>query len=148
MSYVVTPSPPAEALWSPLCSLNSISTTIMVPTNLSFCHNLTPSTTVTAAPYTSLRDLLPPAIVNSPRPMSPAAYRRLYYGPEIAIRNQLVKRAAWAYLKPMSNLTETVDKGFFGRFSMNVALTAFAGFVDRAILLPLTRAFKWLFCSI
>nr|GMD86736.1 uncharacterized protein LOC109181112 [Ipomoea batatas] len=87
-----------EILRNPVCSRNSIPTVAMVPPSI---HS---------SAYISLRDLLPLAIINSPRPMTPATHRELYYGSEISIRNLLVKMAACAYLKPMSNLTVTADQ--------------------------------------
>nr|GMD86737.1 uncharacterized protein LOC109181112 [Ipomoea batatas] len=95
--------------------------------------------------YISLRDLLPLAIINSPRPMTPAAHRELYYGSEISIRNRLVKMAVWAYLKPMSNFTVTADQSFLRRILQNRAVAAIVHSVDRLILFPLSTAFKWLF---
>nr|GMD35547.1 uncharacterized protein LOC109181112 [Ipomoea batatas] len=119
-----------EILWNPVCSSMA-----MVPPPI---H---PSA------YTSLRDLLPAAIVNSPRPMTPAAHWELYYGSEISIRNRLVKMAAWAYLKPTSTLMVTADQSFLRRFLRNSVVAAIVHSVDRLILLPLSRAFKWLFKS-
>ncbi|KAF5768646.1 hypothetical protein HanRHA438_Chr14g0649221 [Helianthus annuus] len=51
------------------------------------------------ASYTSLRDILPNTVVQSPKLPSFAVNS----GYEISIRNRLVKQAAWAYLQPMSS---------------------------------------------
>ncbi|KAL8246438.1 hypothetical protein R6Q59_007654 [Mikania micrantha] len=67
--------------------------------------------------YTSLRDIIPTAVIQSPKPPSFAAQS----GYEISIRNRLVKQAAWAYLQPMSTTPgasgSTVFHRLWNRFS-------------------------------
>ncbi|XP_019186411.1 PREDICTED: uncharacterized protein LOC109181112 [Ipomoea nil] len=98
--------------------------------------------------YTSLKDILPAAAVNSPRPMTPGSH----HGSEILIRNRLVKQAAWAYLQPMSTSPDSSGGSFLRRlcirFSGNAPVVALLDFVDRHILLPLTRAVDWLLRAI
>ncbi|KAM0007977.1 hypothetical protein Hdeb2414_s0125g00804721 [Helianthus debilis subsp. tardiflorus] len=69
------------------------------------------------ASYTSLRDILPNTIVQSPKLPSFAVNS----GYEISIRNRLVKQAAWAYLQPMSSSPggggSTVFHRVWNRFS-------------------------------
>ncbi|MFS8008807.1 hypothetical protein Hanom_Chr14g01277211 [Helianthus anomalus] len=69
------------------------------------------------ASYTSLRDILPNTVVQSPKLPSFAVNS----GYEISIRNRLVKQAAWAYLQPMSSSPggggSTVFHRVWNRFS-------------------------------
>ncbi|KAL1566115.1 hypothetical protein AAHA92_01758 [Salvia divinorum] len=65
--------------------------------------------------YTSLKDLLPTAAVNSPRPSS------AHGGSDIGIRNRLVKQAAWAYLQPMSASPRSAGVGFLRRVCPRLA---------------------------
>ncbi|RAL51732.1 unnamed protein product [Cuscuta campestris] len=100
--------------------------------------------------YTSLKDLLPSAAAaNSPRATPPPGS---HHGSDILIRNRLVQQAAWAYLQPMSTSPESSGQSFLRklghRFSPNSSVVALLEFVDRHILLPLTRAVDCLFCSI
>nr|GMD42906.1 Formin-like protein [Ipomoea batatas]GMD44397.1 Formin-like protein [Ipomoea batatas] len=100
--------------------------------------------------YTSLKDLLPGgAAVNSPRPMTPGSH---HGSAEILIRNRLVKQAAWAYLQPMSTSPDSSAGTFLRRlclrFSGNAPVVALLDFVDRHILLPLTRTVDWLLRAI
>ncbi|CAN4113983.1 unnamed protein product [Withania somnifera] len=91
------------------------------------------------ASYTSLRDLLPPAAVNSP-------------GSEISIRNRLVKQAAWAYLQPMSTSPDSSGRSLFRRLffrsPVNNPVAGVIEFVDRYVFAPLTRAVDWLLRAI
>ncbi|CAA0822527.1 Unknown protein [Striga hermonthica] len=86
--------------------------------------------------YTSIRDLLPAAAVNSPKPgpalMTPP-------GSDICIRNRLVKQAAWAYLQPMSTSPGSSGGGFLRRLWPRAA--EFIDFVRRG----LARAVSWAF---
>lgn len=68
--------------------------------------------------YTSLKDLLPTAAVNSPRPSSAPLGQS---GSDICIRNRLVKQAAWAYLQPMSTSPGSADGSFVRRIWPRVA---------------------------
>ncbi|KAL8201617.1 hypothetical protein R6Q57_010764 [Mikania cordata] len=61
--------------------------------------------------YTSLRDIIPTAVIQSPKPPSFAAQS----GYEISIRNRLVKQAAWAYLQPMSTTPGAGGSNVFHR---------------------------------
>lgn len=103
----------AVATPSPLRRRNSIATSVVIPTRFaaatlkpthsSSLPNGTKSPPVpldfelislkSSQAYTSLKDLLPFAAVNSPTSASASAS-------EISIRNRLVKQAAWAYLQP------------------------------------------------
>lgn len=70
--------------------------------------------------YSSLKDLLPSvAVVNSPKTKSARP------GPDICIRNRLVKQAARAYLQPMSTAPGSTGGDFFHRL-----WTRFAAFID------------------
>ncbi|CAA3017872.1 Hypothetical predicted protein, partial [Olea europaea subsp. europaea] len=73
--------------------------------------------------------------VNSPRPSSP---HQAQLGPDICIRNRLVKQAAWAYLHPMSISPDSAGKGFLHRLWQRVA--AFFDFLNRQII----RALDWI----
>ncbi|CAK7341979.1 unnamed protein product [Dovyalis caffra] len=106
------PSPPQTPT---LRRRNSISTPVAIPSKLSFhTSSLPPShlngtlpspldisllSVKSSLSYTSLKDLLPSATVNSPT----AAASTTTSAYEISIRNRLVKQAAWAYLQPMSS---------------------------------------------
>ncbi|KAH6797557.1 hypothetical protein C2S52_022111 [Perilla frutescens var. hirtella] len=68
--------------------------------------------------YTSLKDLLPAAAVNSPRPSSAPLGQG---GSDICIRNRLVKQAAWAYLQPMSTSPRSADGSFLRRIWPRIA---------------------------
>ncbi|KAK4371792.1 hypothetical protein RND71_007176 [Anisodus tanguticus] len=151
---------------------------VILPTKLSLHHqSSSPSTTTTATAtssssasssltnsvsddfellsikpvsYTSLRDLLPPAAVNSPRPMTPVSHGQS--GSEISIRNRLVKQAAWAYLQPMSTSPDSSGRSLFSRLffrsPVNNPVAGLIEFVDRHIFAPLTRALDWLLRAI
>ncbi|XP_049401616.1 uncharacterized protein LOC125865458 [Solanum stenotomum] len=100
--------------------------------------------------YTSLRDLLPPAAVNSPRPLATANNGQS--GSEISIRNRLVKQAAWAYLQPMSTSPDSTGRSLFSRlwfcFPVNNPVAGVIEFVDRHIFAPLSRAVDWILRAI
>lgn len=59
--------------------------------------------------YTSLRDVLPPA----QRAASPPPYSRRQSWEEIPIKNPLVQKGAWAYLRPMSAAPERGRRGLW-----------------------------------
>lgn len=90
-----------------------------------------------APSYTSLKDIIPCSVPNSPAPSAAAASSSGY---QIAIRNRLVKQAAWAYLQPMSTSPGSESRSFFKRtwFSFSEFLTN--NYVVRAV----TRSFHWL----
>ncbi|KAL3755570.1 hypothetical protein ACJRO7_002599 [Eucalyptus globulus] len=83
--------------------------------------------------YTTLRDLLPP----SPAASSPAAAAAASptsaasSSHEISIRNRLVNRAAWAYLRPMSASPRCDGPHLLRRLWLR--LSACIGFVRRAL---------------
>ncbi|KAL8505162.1 hypothetical protein ACS0TY_016390 [Phlomoides rotata] len=79
--------------------------------------------------YTSLKDLLPSAAVNSPKPNS-APLAQL--GSDISIRNHLVKQAAWAYLQPMSTSPGATGDGFFHHLWPRVS--AFFDFIRHGVI--------------
>ncbi|KAL3623444.1 hypothetical protein CASFOL_032260 [Castilleja foliolosa] len=81
--------------------------------------------------YTSLKDLLPTVTVNSPKP-NPAQT-----GPDICIRNRLVKQAAWAYLQPMSTSPSSAGDNFLHRLWPRVAVLF--DFLRRSVI----RAVSW-----
>lgn len=80
--------------------------------------------------YTSLKDLLPFAAVNSPTSASASAS-------EISIRNRLVKQAAWAYLQPtISPLPDSSGSRFLLRrlwLRFSSCFSAIARFFDRVL---------------
>lgn len=149
---------------------NSISTPIVVPSNLSF-STIPPVTKplysssfpnqngiVSPPPqpldlelvsfknslaYTSLRDLIP----SSPGGLihSPTAASAVNSGYEISIRNRLVKQAAWAYLQPMSSSPGSVGTNFFHRLWLRLSaqnpLSTCLGFFNRHLIPTLTRVF-------
>ncbi|XP_055818874.1 uncharacterized protein LOC129887702 [Solanum dulcamara] len=151
---------------------------VMLPTKLSLPHQSSASTTTTTVTatasssasssltnsvsddfelfsikpvsYTSLRDLLPLAAVNSPRPMATVSNGQS--GSEISIRNRLVKQAAWAYLQPMSSSLDSSGRSLFSRFYFRFpVINPVAGvieFVDRCIFAPLSKAVDWLLRAI
>lgn len=90
-----------------------------------------------APSYTSLKDILPYSVPNSPAPAAAAASSSGY---QIAIRNRLVKQAAWAYLQPMSNSPGSDSRSFFRRtwFSLSEFLT------NNYVVQAVTRSFRWL----
>ncbi|XP_009763678.1 uncharacterized protein [Nicotiana sylvestris] len=95
--------------------------------------------------YTSLRDILPPSAVNSPRPMT--SPHQGQSGSEISIRNRLVKQAAWAYLQPMSTSPDSSGRSLFRRtflFPVNNPVAGILDCIDRYIFAPLTKAVDWL----
>lgn len=79
--------------------------------------------------YTSLKDLMPSAAVNSPKPHS-APLAQL--GSDISIRNRLVKQAAWAYLQPMSTSPGATGDGFFHHLWPRVS--AFFDFIRHGVI--------------
>ncbi|XP_056158890.1 uncharacterized protein LOC115671538 [Syzygium oleosum] len=118
------PSPPPPAAAALLRRRNSIATSVVVqplpaaaaaakPTP---AHSLSfPNGTAAAPPpldlsghafasYTSLKDILPAVSspAGSPTASAAAAAAAASSSYEISIRNRLVNRAAWAYLRPMS----------------------------------------------
>ncbi|XP_051149616.1 uncharacterized protein LOC127264206 [Andrographis paniculata] len=78
--------------------------------------------------YTSLKDLLPAAAVNSPKPS-----QVLQSDSDICIRNRLVKQAAWAYLQPMSSSPGAAGDGFCQR------VAAFFDLLRRSVI----RILNW-----
>ncbi|KAL0333521.1 UNVERIFIED_CONTAM: hypothetical protein Sangu_1508300 [Sesamum angustifolium] len=150
MEDVVPPPPPSQD--HPLLRRrNSISASISVaPTKLSLYHNSSSSAATTTSSssddlellsikptslsYTSLKDLLPLAAVNSPKPNS---VHQAQPGSDICIRNRLVKQAAWAYLQPMSASPGSSSSNFFHRLWPRVA--AFFDLVRHKVI----RALKW-----
>ncbi|KAF8044240.1 hypothetical protein BT93_A2277 [Corymbia citriodora subsp. variegata] len=150
------PSPP---LPTALRRRNSIATSV-VPAKLSSpttaarppAHALSFPNGTTAAPpppldlsghafasYTSLRDLLPPPAAASPS-SSAAAAAAAASSPtaaaasssyEISIRNRLVNKAAWAYLRPMSASPGSDGPHLLRRLWLR--LSACFGFVCRAL---------------
>lgn len=150
---------------------------VMLPTKLSLPHQSSASTTTSSTAtatssaslsltnsvsddfelfsikpvsYTSLRDLLPLAAVNSPRPLATASNGQS--GSEISIRNRLVKQAAWAYLQPMSTSPDSSGRRLFSRlffrFPVHNPVAGVIEFVDRCIIAPLARAVDWLLRAI
>lgn len=101
--------------------------------------------------YVSLRDLLPSAAVNSPKPKSPAQ-NHLQPCSEISIRNRLVKQAAWAYLQPMSIAPDSSTRNFLHRlwdqFTTENPLSALVRFFNRHVFGTINRFFDWLLRSI
>ena len=79
--------------------------------------------------YTSLKDLMPSAAVNSPKPIS-ASLAQL--GSDISIRNRLVKQAAWAYLQPMSTSPGATGDGFLQHLWPRVS--AFFDFIRHGVI--------------
>ncbi|KZT76003.1 hypothetical protein F511_46973 [Dorcoceras hygrometricum] len=133
---------------------------LVVPTKLSFLHHQSSSSTVTTTSssstssfpsddlellpikrsphsYTSLKDLLPSAAVNSPKP---SAVLLAHPGSDICIRNRLVKQAAWAYLQPMYTLPGPVGGSFFHRFWPRVS--AVFDFICRNVRMAFDRALR------
>ncbi|KAK4419441.1 hypothetical protein Salat_2357000 [Sesamum alatum] len=107
---------------------NSISTSVvLVPTKLNRNSSTTTSDDLQllsikppAHSYSSLKDILPSVAVNSPQPKAAQP------GPDICIRNRLVKQAAWAYLQPtMSSSLGSTGGNFFHRL-----WTRFASVID------------------
>ncbi|CAN0879410.1 hypothetical protein LINGRAHAP2_LOCUS13029 [Linum grandiflorum] len=74
----------------------------------------------TPSAYTSIKDLLPSAAVNSPT-VAGAAGGAGVFSREISIRNRLVKQAAWAYLQPMSASPESSGHHFLHRLWLRFA---------------------------
>ncbi|KAL0337053.1 UNVERIFIED_CONTAM: hypothetical protein Scaly_1980400 [Sesamum calycinum] len=149
----VVPAPPPSQDHPLLRRRNSISASISVaPTKLSLLahHNSSSSAATTTSSssddlellsikptslsYTSLKDLLPLASVNSPKPNS---VHQVQPGSDICIRNRLVKQAAWAYLQPMSASPGSSSSNFFHRLWPRVA--AFFDLVRHKVI----RALKW-----
>ncbi|WOH06211.1 hypothetical protein DCAR_0625634 [Daucus carota subsp. sativus] len=90
-----------------------------------------------APSYTSLKDILPCSVPNSPAPSAAAASSSGY---QIAIRNRLVKQAAWAYLQPMSTSPGAESRSFFRRTWFH-----FSEFLSNNYLVQVvTRSFQWL----
>ncbi|XP_048127766.1 uncharacterized protein LOC115753898 [Rhodamnia argentea] len=77
------------------------------------------------APYTSLKDLLPAASPSASSPTAAASSSN-----EISIRNRLVNRAAWAYLRPMSASPGSHGPDLLRRLWLR--LSACLGFIRRA----------------
>lgn len=90
-----------------------------------------------APSYTSLKDILPCSVPNSPSPSAAAASSSGY---QIAIRNRLVKQAAWAYLQPMSTSPGPDSTSFFRRTCFPFSDFLSNNYVVRAV----TRSFHWL----
>ncbi|XP_027177386.1 uncharacterized protein LOC113776433 [Coffea eugenioides] len=147
---------------------NSMSSTVVLPINLTTIHHQSSSNSISATPtsssststssslvdfdfisikpvsYISLRDLLPSTPVNSPKPNSPAQT-----GSDISIKNRLVKQAAWAYLQPMSTCPDSSARNFLHRLWSHLQLlknqlAAFRDFFDLHIFRRLNQAFDWL----
>ncbi|KAG6744980.1 hypothetical protein NC652_036465 [Populus alba x Populus x berolinensis] len=93
--------------------------------------------------YTSIRDLLPSATVNSPT--SATSNTTSTY--EIPIRNRLVKQAAWAYLQPMSSSPDSsgTRTHFLRRFWLRLCtknpITACFRFISVHVIPSITNAF-------
>ncbi|KAL9362935.1 hypothetical protein Peur_045720 [Populus x canadensis] len=90
--------------------------------------------------YTSLKDLLPSATVNSPT-SSNSTTTSPY---EISIRNRLVKHAAWAYLQPMSPSADSSGhflRRLWLRFSTKNPITACFRFLGGHVIPSITSAF-------
>ncbi|XP_073151920.1 uncharacterized protein [Henckelia pumila] len=87
--------------------------------------------------YTSLKDLLPSAAVNSPKP---SAVNLSHPGSDICIRNRLVKQAAWAYLQPMYTSPGPSGGSFFRRLWPRVA--AVFDFICRNVRMAFDRTLR------
>ncbi|PIN06035.1 hypothetical protein CDL12_21423 [Handroanthus impetiginosus] len=149
MDDVVSSPPPSQD--RPLLRRrNSISASIVVmPTKLTVLPHQRSASTATSSSddlellsirpnshsYTSLKDLLPSAAVNSPKPSS---VHQTQPGSDICIRNRLVKQAAWAYLQPMATSPGSADGNFLHRLWPRVA--AFFDFVRCNVM----RALNWM----
>lgn len=109
------------------------SSIVVLPTRLNLLHHHSSSSATTSSSsddlellsikpnsqsYTSLKDLLPTAAVNSPRPSSAPLCQG---GSDICIRNRLVKQAAWAYLQPMSTSPGSAEGSFLHRIRPRLA---------------------------
>jgi len=136
---------------------NSIAMSLVIPTKLSLHPSsiLPPShlngTTLSpldisllslksSSSYTSLKDLLPSATVNSPT-SSNSTTTSPY---EISIRNRLVKHAAWAYLQPMSPSADSSGhflRRVWLRFSTKNPITACFRFLSGHVIPSITSAF-------
>lgn len=147
---------------------NSISKPAPLPINLPLHHHPPSSTSSTASSsssssssssvvdfdlisikpvsYTSLKDLLPPTAVSSPKPNSPSHSQSA--SGEISIKNRLVKQAAWAYLQPMSTAPDSTGRNFLHRIWIkllaNNQVAALRSFFDLHIFRRLNHAFDWL----
>ncbi|KAI5560763.1 hypothetical protein POPTR_016G072500v4 [Populus trichocarpa] len=136
---------------------NSIATSFVIPTKLSLhTSSLPPSHLNGTLPshldisllplksslsYTSIKDLLPSATVNSPT--SATSNTTSTY--EIPIRNRLVKQAAWAYLQPMSSSPDSSGTHFLRRLWLRLStknpITACFGFISFRVIPSITNAF-------
>ncbi|KAK4396578.1 hypothetical protein Sango_1494400 [Sesamum angolense] len=129
-------APPRSRLRPLLRRWNSISTSVVVlPAKLTASNRYSSSASddlqllsIKPAPhsYSSLKDILPSVAVNSPQPKAAQP------GPDICIRNRLVKQAAWAYLQPMSTSLGSTGGNFFHRLWTRVA--AVIDFVVRNVV--------------
>ncbi|KAL0410172.1 UNVERIFIED_CONTAM: hypothetical protein Slati_3606900 [Sesamum latifolium] len=137
-------APPHSKVRPLLRRCNSISTSVVVlPTKLTVANRYPYSTSddlqllsMKPAPhsYSSLRDILPSVAVNSPQP------KAAHPGPDIHIRNRLVKQAAWAYLQPMSTSLGSTGGGCFHRLWTRVATVI--DFVVRNVVRALDRTLR------
>ncbi|XP_011044047.1 PREDICTED: uncharacterized protein LOC105139343 [Populus euphratica] len=147
--------PPPQTLT--LRRINSIATSFVIPTKLSLhTSSLPPSHLDGTLPshldislprlksslsYTSIKDLLPSATVNSPT--SATSNTTSTY--EIPIRNRLVKQAAWAYLQPMSSSPDSSGTHFLRRLWLRLSaknpITACFGFISVCVIPSITNAF-------
>ena len=136
---------------------NSIAMSLVIPTKLSLHPSsiLPPSllngtilspldisllSLKSSSSYTSLKDLLPSATVNSPT-SSNSTTTSPY---EISIRNRLVKHAAWAYLQPMSPSADSSGhflRRVWLRFSTKNPITACFRFLSGHVIPSITSAF-------
>ncbi|KAL2250827.1 uncharacterized protein LOC105174003 [Sesamum indicum] len=116
-------APPHSKVRPLLRRWKSISTSVVaLPTNLSAYSSSTSDDlqllSIKPVPhsYSSLKDILPSSVaVNSPQPKAAQP------GPDICIRNRLVKQAAWAYLQPMSTSLGSTGDNFFHHLWTRVA---------------------------
>ncbi|KAF9664896.1 hypothetical protein SADUNF_Sadunf16G0065600 [Salix dunnii] len=136
---------------------NSIATSFVIPAKLSLhTSNLPPSNLSGTLPshldisllpvksslsYTSLKDLLPSATVNSPT-YAASTTTSTY---EISIRNRLVKQAAWAYLQPMSSYPDSSGTHFLRRLWLRLStsnpITSCFRFISVHVIPSITNAF-------
>lgn len=128
----------------------AVSTKLTITKSNLFRHHSSsyPKTTVVAALassssppsfcYTSLKDVIPSSAVNSPTTAS-SSIAAAHPGYEIAIRNRLVKQAAWAYLQPVSGYPDSDDGSFFRRFWVRFS----ADLSKNSLVRVVTRAFGW-----
>ncbi|CAI0462659.1 unnamed protein product [Linum tenue] len=104
--------------------------------------------------YTSLKDLMPSSVVNSPATAahgSASVFHDSAY--EICIRNHLVKQAAWAYLQPMSSSPGSADPHFLRRLWSKLAalggpIKACFRFLQLRLIPRIVQAFDRMFRAV